>query len=48
MLAAKELLRNSECHVWMAPALQDFFDQICAFVRSSHVSGLFARFIKMR
>jgi len=29
----------------MAPASQDIFDQICAFVRSSHVSGLFARFL---
>ncbi len=34
----------NEQHVWMAPAKQDIFEMICAFVRSSHVSGLFARF----
>ncbi|WP_208989255.1 hypothetical protein, partial [Pseudovibrio sp. POLY-S9] len=33
----------SEWHVWMAPALQDIFEMIGTFVRSSHVSGLFAR-----
>lgn len=33
-----------ECLVWMAPAKQDIFEVICAFVRSSLVSGLFARF----
>ena len=30
--------------MWMAPAKQDIFEVICAFVRSSLVSGLFARF----
>ena len=28
----------------MAPTLQVFFDLMCAFFRSSHVSGLFVRF----
>lgn len=31
-------------NVCMGPASQDIFDLICAFVRSSHLSGLFVRF----